>query len=154
MRHHSEESLSGVGSSMRGEIYSTRVHSSADDLSSANRSERSDTDDETDSSSDESFTKTEAEVDSPSSSPHFRLPALLPVSLDIEKAWSRMNAEFTAHGHRPPAENSLALAAAVAAGVGVANSSTNSNPRSNSALNESIELKGSLILFVFTVKLI
>jgi len=70
---------------IRGEIYSTRIHSSADDLSSANRSERSDS--ETDSSSDESYTKTEAEVDSPRSSPHFRLPCLVPLSLDIEKAW-------------------------------------------------------------------
>ena len=119
LRHHSEESLSGIGSSMRGEVYSTRIHSSADDLSSANRSERSES--ETDSSSDESYTKTEAEVDSPSSSPHFRLPALLPVSLDIEKAWSRMNAEFTADGHRPEAA---------------------APSRSPNVHNESIELKG------------
>lgn len=99
LRHRSDESLSGIGSSMRGEMYSTWIHSSADDLSSANRSERSES--ESDSSSDESYTKTEAEADSPRSSPHFRLPSLLPLSLDIEKAWSRMNAEFTADGHRP-----------------------------------------------------
>lgn len=114
MRHRSDESLSGlgIGSSLRGEAYSTRIHSSADDVSSAARSERSESDgghdDETeDSSSDESYTKTEAEADPDSprgtttTSPHFRLPSLLPMSLDIEKAWSRMNAEFTADGHRP-----------------------------------------------------
>ena len=98
LRHRSDESLSGIGSSMRGEAYSTRIHSSADDVSSANRSERSASETE-DSSSDESYTKTEAEVDpdSPGTSPgHFRLPGggVLPMSLDIEKAWSRMNAEF------------------------------------------------------------
>jgi len=94
LKIHSEESSSGIGSSMRGEVYSTPIHSSADDLSYANRSVRSDS--ETNSSSDESYTKTEMEVDSPSSSPHFHLPALLPVRLDIEKVRSRMNAEFTA----------------------------------------------------------
>jgi len=113
LRHRSDESLSGIaGSSMRGEAYSTRIHSSADDVSSAARSERSESDcghddDMTeDSSSDESYTKTEAEADPDSprgtgatASPHFRLPSLLPMSLDIEKAWSRMNAEFTADGH-------------------------------------------------------
>ena len=101
-RHRSDESLSGIGSSMRGEVYSTRIHSSADDVSSANRSERSESETD-DSSSDESYTKTEAEVDpdSPGTSPNFRIPSLLPLSLDIEKAWSRMNAEFTANGHRP-----------------------------------------------------
>lgn len=101
-RHRSDESLSGIGSSMRGEVYSTRIHSSADDVSSANRSERSESETE-DSSSDESYTKTEAEADpdSPGTSPNFRIPSLLPLSLDIEKAWSRMNAEFTANGHRP-----------------------------------------------------
>ena len=53
LRHHSEESLSGHGihgltaSSLRTEAgYSTRVHSSADDLSSAYRSERSDSADD------------------------------------------------------------------------------------------------------------
>jgi hypothetical protein len=102
LRHRSDESLSGIGSSMRGEAYSTRIHSSADDVSSANRSERSESETE-DNSSDESYTKTEAEVDpdSPGTSPNFRIPSLLPLSLDIEKAWSRMNAEFTANGHRP-----------------------------------------------------
>lgn len=105
-RHRSDESLSGVGSSMRGEAYSTRVHSSADDVSSANRSERSASETE-DSSSDESYTKTEAEVDpdSPGASPgHFRLAAggALPASLDIEKAWSRMNAEFAPGRVEPP----------------------------------------------------
>ena len=90
LRHRSDESLSGIGSSMRGEAYSTRIHSSADDVSSANRSERSESETE-DSSSDESYTKTEAEVDpdSPGTSPNFRIPSLLPLSLDIEKAWSR-----------------------------------------------------------------
>lgn len=107
LRHRSDESLSGIGSSMRGEVYSTRIHSSADDVSSANRSERSASETE-DSSSDESYTKTEAEVDpdSPGTSPNFRIPSLLPLSLDIEKAWSRMNAEFTANGPRTEAEPS------------------------------------------------
>ena len=99
LRHRSDEGLSGiVGSSMRGEVYFTRIHSSADDVSSRARSERSDSecghdDDMTeDSLSDESYTKTEAEADPDSlrgtgatASPHFRLSSLLPVSFfDIE----------------------------------------------------------------------
>ena len=93
---------------MRGEVYSTRIHSSADDVSSANRSERSAGDTE-DSSSDESYTKTEADVDSysPGTSPNFCIPSLLPLSLDIEKAWSSMNAVFTANGPRTEADPSL-----------------------------------------------
>jgi hypothetical protein len=73
---------------MRGEAYSTRIHSSADDVSSANRSEWSESETE-DSSSDENYTKTEFDPDSPGTSPNFRIPSLLPLSLDIEKAWSR-----------------------------------------------------------------
>jgi hypothetical protein len=118
---------------MRGEAYSTRIHSSADDVSSANRSERSESETE-DNSSDESYTKTEAEVDpdSPGTSPNFRIPSLLPLSLDIEKAWSRMNAEFTANGHRPE----------------VVAQSTPSRPTANASAastTETIELKGDSI---------
>lgn len=133
MRHRSDESLSGIGSSMRGEVYSTRIHSSADDVSSANRSERSESETE-DSSSDESYTKTEAEADpdSPGTSPNFRIPSLLPLSLDIEKAWSRMNAEFTANGHRPEAVPSLPTPVRPAA--------TSAAPTT-----ESIELKGNSV---------
>ena len=98
LRHRSDESLSGIGSSMLGEVYSTQIHSSTDDVSSANRSEQSESETE-DGSSDESYTKTEAEVDpnSPGTSPSFRIPSLLPLSLYIEKAWPGMNAEFTAN---------------------------------------------------------
>ena len=142
-RHHSDESLSGLGSfSMRGEAYSTaaRIHSSADDISSANRSERSESDDESDdSSSDESYTKTEAEADpdSPGTrSPHFRLPSLLPISLDIEKAWSRMNAEFTADGHRPEVAGQ---SEASKTALGSANQSATAAAPSA----ETIELKGT-----------
>jgi len=113
LRHRSDEDLSGiVGSSMRGEVYFTRIRSSADDVSSAARSERSESDcghnaDMTeDSSSDESYTKTEAEADPDSlrgtgatGSPDFRLLSLLPMSLNIEKAWSCLNAKFSADGH-------------------------------------------------------
>lgn len=122
LRHHSDESLSGIGSSMRGEVYSTRIHSSADDVSSANRSERSESDETEDSSSDESYTKTEAEADpdSPGASPHFRLPSLLPMSLDIEKAWSRMNAEFTANGIRPEVTAAATSSTAAAPKITVA----------------------------------
>lgn len=129
LRHRSDESLSGIGSSMRGEVYSTRIHSSADDVSSANRSERSESETD-DSSSDESYTKTEAEVDpdSPGTSPNFRIPSLLPLSLDIEKAWSRMNAEFTANG--PRSEVQLA--------------STPTKPTATVPTTETIELKGKL----------
>ncbi|XP_045030921.1 Ca(2+)/calmodulin-responsive adenylate cyclase isoform X1 [Daphnia magna] len=141
MRHRSDESLSGIGSSMRGEVYSTRIHSSADDVSSANRSERSESETE-DSSSDESYTKTEAEADpdSPGTSPNFRIPSLLPLSLDIEKAWSRMNAEFTANGHRPEAVPSLPTPVRPAA--------TSAAPTT-----ESIELKDLHLLKVPTAKL-
>jgi hypothetical protein len=78
------------------------MHSSADDVSSANRSERSESETEN-SWSDESYTKTEAEVDldSTGTSPNFRIPSLLLLSLDIEKAWSHMNATDAIHGHRP-----------------------------------------------------
>lgn len=151
-RHHSDESLSGLGSlSMRGEAYSTaaRIHSSADDISSANRSERSESDDESDdSSSDESYTKTEAEVDpdSPGTrSPHFRLPSLLPISLDIEKAWSRMNAEFTADGHRPEVGHTATPAIA----------STNQSANAAAPPTETIELKGTnKFKFLFTSLLV
>ena len=58
-RHHSDESLHG---SMQKEIYSSRIHSSFDELSSANRSPSL-------SSSDESFSRTDfsrTDADSPS----------------------------------------------------------------------------------------
>jgi len=74
-RHHSEESLQSRG------IYASKIHSSADEISSMNRSE--------DSSSDESFSRTDfsrTDVESPSppSRPKNKAPWLYPSDIQID----------------------------------------------------------------------
>ena len=75
-RHHSEESLhSRVG------LYASKIHSSADEISSMNRSD--------DSSSDESFSRTDfsrtdAESPSPPSRPKNKAPWLYPSDIQID----------------------------------------------------------------------
>ena len=74
-RHHSEESLQSRG------IYASKIHSSADEISSMNRSD--------DSSSDESFSRTDfsrTDVESPSppSRPKNKAPWLYPSDIQID----------------------------------------------------------------------
>merc|ERR1719495_521592 len=74
-RHHSEESLQSRG------IYASKIHSSADEISSMNRSE--------DSSSDESFSRTDfsrTDIESPSppSRPKNKAPWLYPSDIQID----------------------------------------------------------------------
>ena len=74
-RHHSEESLQARA------LYASKIHSSADEISSMNRSE--------DSSSDESFSRTDfsrtdAESPSPPSRPKNKAPWLYPSDIQID----------------------------------------------------------------------
>ena len=84
-RHHSEESLQarGVYGQLGGPngIYASKIHSSADEISSMNRSE--------DSSSDESFSRTDfsrTDIESPSppSRPKNKAPWLYPSDIQID----------------------------------------------------------------------
>ena len=76
-RHHSEESLGQA----RAGLYASKIHSSADEISSMNRSD--------DSSSDESFSRTDfsrtdAESPSPPSRPRNKAPWLYPSDIQID----------------------------------------------------------------------
>jgi hypothetical protein len=89
-RHHSEESLQSRG------LYASKIHSSADEISSMNRSD--------DSSSDESFSRTDfsrtdAESPSPPSRPKNKAPWLYPSDIQIDPSSLESSPKLS---HAPP----------------------------------------------------
>ena len=89
-RHHSEESLQSRG------LYASKIHSSADEISSMNRSD--------DSSSDESFSRTDfsrTDIESPSppSRPKNKAPWLYPSDIQIDPSSLESSPKLS---HGPP----------------------------------------------------